>query len=154
MEIQILPAEEEAHFRFIAKNFEKTIALWEDYRVSEESVSVRVEQIKEWVNKEDSHITVACNKDKELLGFNSLFIAKDYNGSNYGKIVILFVLPAYRNMGVARKIKLEGEEWLRSKGIFKVITEIDAKNERMLAINQKAGFRIKSYVMERSLSDA
>lgn len=65
--------------------------------------------------------------------------------------MILYVHPDHRGQGVARRLKLEGEDWLRTQGARQVVTEIDAKNERMLAINRKAGFAVKSYVMVRDL---
>ena len=151
MDIKIQPADTDRRIRFVARFFEETIALWEKYEVTPESVAERVEQVREWVTKENSHITVAVTDEGDIVGFNSLFISKGYDGEPFGKIVILFVLPEFRRKGIAAQLKQEGEDWLRAQGVTKVITEIDAKNERMLEINRKVGFRVKSYTLEREI---
>jgi GNAT superfamily N-acetyltransferase len=144
-------AKSDEHLDFIAKHFEETIALWEDYQVTPESVQKRKDQIQEWATEENAHLTVAITPEHQIVGFNSLFITKDYSGNALGKIVILYVLPEHRGTGIAAVLKRDGESWLRSKGVNKVITEIDAKNERMLEINRKAGLRIKSYTFEKEI---
>jgi GNAT superfamily N-acetyltransferase len=137
--------------QFIAERFEETVALWEDYEVTADSVAKRLSQVDEWLADEKMHLTVAVTSDDEPVGFNSLYLTKDYDGKALGKIVIMYVLPEHRRSGIARRLKLEGEAWLRAKGATQVTTEIDAKNERMLDISKKAGFRIKSHTFVREL---
>ncbi|MFC1679152.1 GNAT family N-acetyltransferase [Elusimicrobiota bacterium] len=151
MDTTVAPATSEEHLDFIANHFEETIALWEEYQVTPKSVQKRKDQIKKWAAEENVHLTVASGRQAGVVGFNSLFVSKDYSGIAYGKIVILYVVPEHRGKGIAAKLKQEGESWLRSQGVKKVITEIDAKNERMLDINKKAGFRIKSHTFERDI---
>lgn len=88
----------------------------------------------------------------ETAGFNSLYLTEDYNGSLIGKILIFFVSPEHRDRGIAKALKDDGLNWFLAKGITKIVTEIDAKNKRMLDINNQAGFKIKSYVLEKELS--
>ncbi|MBN2383007.1 GNAT family N-acetyltransferase [bacterium] len=154
IDIAIVPATSEAHFSFIAQHFEETIALWEDYQVSSKSVQGRKDQLKKWIADDKVHLTVAVCKDEDVVGFNSLFITNDYSGNAYGKIVILYVLPEHRGKMIAASLKREGESWLKSRGITKVVTEIDAKNRRMLEISEKAGFQIKSYTFEKQIADS
>lgn len=151
MQNKVVRATSEEHLDFIARHFEETIALWEDYQVTRESVRKRKEQLKDWITDKNVHLTVATGPGQEAVGFNSLFITKDYSGNEYGKIVILFVLPEHRGKGIGASLKVDGESWLRSRGVKKVITEIDAKNERMLEISKKNGFRIKSYTFEKEI---
>ena len=91
----ILDATTDEHFRFIAERFEETIALWEDYEVTSESVAKRQRDITEWGGNEKVHLTVATDSEGAPVGFNSLFISEDYNGLPYGKIVILFLLIGF-----------------------------------------------------------
>lgn len=149
--IKIIVATTDIHIDYIARHYEETISLWENYQVTDVSIAKRKEQIRKWISDDDVHLTVAINHDGQPVGFNSLYIMTDYSGIKFGKIVILYVSPEYRNQGVARQLKIETETWLISKGISAVITEIDAKNERMLEINEKAGFSIKSYTFVKTL---
>ena len=151
MRIQIVPVTERPHIMFIAKRFEETISLWKDYEVTLESASKRVAQLTEWIKDATVHVTVAVTPENLAVGFNSLYVAKDYSGNPFGKIVIPYVSPEFRRQGVAAALKGEGETWLVSQGVTRVVAEIVAKNTRMLEINKKAGFRIKRFTMERKL---
>lgn len=153
MKISVRPARSEEDFEFIAQYFEATIALWEDYVVTPASIAKQKEQLQSWGNKDNAHLSIALTPELKHVGFNSLYISKSYDGSPYGKIVILYVLPEFRSQGIAAQLKKEGETWLKSQGVNKVQTEIDAQNQRMLEINQKAGFRIKSYTLEKTLDE-
>ncbi len=147
----IREATSEADIGFIARHFEDTIALWENYEVTKKSVTDREKLVSEWIAQAHTHFTVALAPDEGIVGFNSLWITEGNTKENCGKICILYVLPEYRGQGIARQLKLEGEKWLKSRGIRRVVTEIDAKNDRMLKISRQAGFRIKSLVMEKKL---
>jgi GNAT superfamily N-acetyltransferase len=140
----------ETDLDFIAARFEETIALWEEYEVTAASVAKQRANIEGWLAKEEMHLTVACLEGAPV-GWNSLYITRDYSGRPLGKIIILYVVPEHRGRGIARRLKEEGEAWLRAAGARQVITEIDAKNERMLEINRRAGFTVKSHTLVRDL---
>lgn len=151
MQIHICKAATDSDIEFVAKHFEETVSLWEDYSATEKSIAARVESVKKWLDDDNAHVTVAIADDGQILGFNTLWIFDGYSGEKLGKICILYVLPEFRGQAVAKQLKDEGEEWMRSKGAIAVITEIDAKNKRMLTISKKAGFAIKSYVLQKKL---
>ncbi|MBI5622538.1 MAG: GNAT family N-acetyltransferase [Elusimicrobia bacterium] len=151
MKTDIVPATTKEHFAFIAKRFEETITLWENYKATPTSVRKRKAQLLKWSKDKNVHLTVALGPSRKTVAFNSVYISKDYSGNAYGKIVILYVLPNFRGNGIAASLKAEGETWLRSMEVTKILTEIDAKNARMLKLNKKAGFKIKSYTFERGI---
>ncbi len=153
MDIIIQEAKSEADIDFIAKHFEETIALWENYEVTEKSIDNKKKSVKEWIKQTNTHITVALTSNGKIIGFNSLWITEGNSGEKCGKICILYIIPEYWGKGVAHKLKVEGEAWLKSQGIKRVITEIDAKNERMLKISKDAGFKIKSFLMEKKFTN-
>lgn len=153
MTIEIRPPRHEGELHFIAEGFEETIACWEDYQVTPERIAARVTQLNEWIENPDFHLVIALTSSGMPAGFNSLSAIRNYNGEPMGKVIILWVNPRFRRLGIGRALKREGEAWMRSRGIRRVRTEIDARNERMLQINQAAGFKIKSYVFERLLED-
>jgi GNAT superfamily N-acetyltransferase len=53
----------------------------------------------------------------------------------------LWVAEAHRGMGVARRLKERGEAWARSIGAEFLNTNVRIANARMLAINERAGFK-------------
>lgn len=154
MDVTVRKAGSESDIEFISRRFQETIALWEDYRVTEKSIVEQKGKVREWIRDEKMHLTVAVGPDGTTLGFNSLHVTKTYNGDPLGKIIILYVCPEYRKHGIGRHLKQEGENWMRSKGAQQVLTEIDARNSRMLQINKKAGFRTKSYMLVKDLSES
>jgi len=150
MPITVRLAGSDADIRFIAERFQETIALWEDYEVTPEKIAKQAEAVRKWAGDEKMHVTVA-EEDGNRIGFNTLYVMEDYSGRGMGKIIILFVIPEARGRGAAKALKLEGEDWLKARGVTQVMTEIDAKNERMLEINKKAGFRVKSHTFVRDI---
>lgn len=149
--VVIREAATDKDFDFVARNFEATIAQWEEYTVSEASVASRREEIRVWAREPDTHVTVAALPDGTPVGFNTLAVFKDYAGRDFGKVIILFVLEDRRRQGIGRKLKDEGECWLVSRGVDKVMTEIDARNEAALELNRRAGFEINSHTMVKRL---
>jgi GNAT superfamily N-acetyltransferase len=143
------PREED--LKFIAEGFENTIALWEEYQVTQEKVAKRMEFLRKWGEDENIHLTVVLDKNNQCRGFNSVHCIRDYNNNPMGKIIILYIQPEYRKMGLAKLLKEEGEEWLRQKGATAVLTEIDAANQRMLEIIPQAGFVKKSTTFIKQL---
>jgi mycothiol synthase len=50
-------------------------------------------------------------------------------------------LPAFRRQGLALAVKLAAARWGQAEGFERVLTENDAENEGMLAINEQLGYR-------------
>ena len=50
-------------------------------------------------------------------------------------------LPAFRRRGLALLVKLASARWAAEQGIERLMTENDAENERMLALNDRLGYR-------------
>ena len=63
----------------------------------------------------------------------------------------LWVHPAYRGLGIARVLKANGENWARSVGATFMNTNVQAENQRMLSVNEKAGFTLFRYNLRKRL---
>ena len=50
-------------------------------------------------------------------------------------------LPSHRRRGLALTTKAAAARWARSNGFERIVTENDAENEGMLALNQRLGYR-------------
>jgi len=66
-------------------------------------------------------------------------------------IVALWVHPAYRKIGIARKLKTDGESWAKSVGATFMNTNIHAGNRRMLELSEQAGFSLFRLNMRKRL---
>lgn len=66
-------------------------------------------------------------------------------------IAALWVHPAFRGIGIARTLKLRGEEWAKSVGATFLNTNVQRDNHRMLAINERAGFSVFRYNLRKRL---
>jgi GNAT superfamily N-acetyltransferase len=63
----------------------------------------------------------------------------------------LWVHPSYRRQGIAGVLKENGEAWARSIGAVFLNTNVHAENERMLAMNVRAGFAVFRYNLRKRL---
>ncbi len=70
MKVTIREANSPADIDFIARHFEETIALWENYEVTEESIAERRKSVGEWIKQSHTHLTVALAPDGQVIGFN------------------------------------------------------------------------------------
>jgi len=50
-------------------------------------------------------------------------------------------LPEFRRQGLALAVKLASARWARDAGFERVLTENDATNAGMLAVNERLGYR-------------
>jgi RimJ/RimL family protein N-acetyltransferase len=64
-----------------------------------------------------------------------------------GRIVTLWVHPDNRSKGLAKALKEQGIAWARAEGIKTIYTSVHPNNKRMLAINEKSGFKVNALEM-------
>jgi GNAT superfamily N-acetyltransferase len=64
----------------------------------------------------------------------------------------LWVHPKYRGLGIARALKLRGENWARSINASFINTNVHPGNHRMLELNNQAGFSLFRLNMRKRLS--
>jgi len=82
--------------------------------------------------------------DGDLAGFIAWkpFDEKDIKPDRYQNIKILFILPAYRRMGLAKAIRERALERMADQGFRGVVTTCWARNEGMIRLNQSMGFSL------------
>jgi len=57
----------------------------------------------------------------------------------------LWVHESYRRRGIARKLKLMGEEWALKKGCKMMDTNVNIDNAQMISLNKSLGYEIKRF---------
>jgi RimJ/RimL family protein N-acetyltransferase len=93
---------------------------------------------------------VVFNKE-EIVAF--YFIkAVNMANCNIGMIVTLWVLPSYRNKGIAKRLKELGVQWAINRNIDYLQTTVHSNNRRMMDINLKAGFKDYSNTLRMKIS--
>jgi RimJ/RimL family protein N-acetyltransferase len=50
-------------------------------------------------------------------------------------------LPEFRRRGLSVAVKLASARWAAANGYERIVTENDAENEGMLAVNRRLGYR-------------
>ncbi len=66
-------------------------------------------------------------------------------------LVSLWTEPEHRRHGLAQKLKQAVEEWGRKEGKKILTTTVFATNKKMVNLNEKLGYKIVSYNMEKEL---
>lgn len=66
-------------------------------------------------------------------------------------IKTLWIEADYRRRGLGTELKALGEEWARTNGVEKIMTQVMSENLTMLEMNKRKGFLLTKFVMEKSL---
>jgi ribosomal-protein-alanine acetyltransferase len=85
-------------------------------------------------------IGLAASADKEVVGF---VIARVdiHRNMRFGHILTVDVSPAYRRMGIARKLLTQIEELLKQKGATECRLEVRENNAAALSLYGKLGYK-------------
>ena len=83
--------------------------------------------------------------DGKSIGFIYLNLRSDYvegtDSSPVGYIEGLYVVPAYRKQGVAKKLVETGEIWSREKGCTQYASDTELENKASIAFHKSIGFK-------------
>lgn len=77
----------------------------------------------------------------EIVGVHVLRTSEEYERLGV-HIAGLWVREEFRSIGIARRLKQDGESWARRVGAEFLNTNVHRTNEAMLRINEKAGFTV------------
>ena len=122
----------------------------EGYHVSEEAVEQTYKVLGESEDNPKTHVIVARDKDERLVGFHWISIVLDDEDS--GRIESLWVDENYRRKGIATKLKVLGEIWMKENGAIQVLTTVFYVNKKMIDLNIKEGFTPGQVQMTKRLS--
>lgn len=141
------PAEHRAYLRLF---WDIPLALDRYFkRRSDEFVEEWMESARAKETELDTFSGIALHRD-EIVGVHILRVFEEYERLGV-HIAGLWVREGYRGIGIARRLKEDGEVWARRLGAAFLNTNVQAGNERMLGINEKAGFAVYRLNMRKDL---
>ena len=77
-----------------------------------------------------------------ILGHTIVRVEADEAGAPVGLFSTTYVDPASRLLGIADQLLEVGEAWFRAQGLPAAMTHTSAKNDKLIRLYQKRGYRI------------
>ncbi len=87
-------------------------------------------------------VFVVENDTSAILGHTIVRVEPEGTGGRVGLFSTTYVDPAARRLGIADQLLEAGEQWIRAQGLAAAITHTTAKNEKLIRLYQKHGYRI------------
>ena len=104
-----------------------------------------IERVKFHLNPENciGAILVAEDAGQGIVGHTILRVENDEELGRFGLFSTFYVVPEYRNIGIASRFIEAGEEWMADNGMdtFRTFTATD--NERLHRLMRRHGYEIE-----------
>ncbi len=88
-----------------------------------------------------AQVIVACDADGMICG-HTIYRIEQQAEERFGLISTTYVLPAYRQSGIASRLLQSAHDWFLSHGIYSSNTWTSATNTKLIALYQKHGYTI------------
>lgn len=88
-----------------------------------------------------AQVIVACDADGMICG-HTIYRIEQQAEERFGLISTTYVLPAYRQSGIASRLLQSAHDWFLSHGIYSSNTWTSATNTKLIALYQKHGYHI------------
>ena len=118
-------------------------------RRTDEFVESWARSARERETPDNTFSGIALHGEK-IVGLHLLRFYEEYEGPA-AHIAGLWVHPDYRRIGIARRLKIDGEAWARSVGARFLNTNVMPENAAMLRLNQAEGFHVFRLNMRKDL---
>lgn len=119
-----------------------------DHSYSEECVARALDDLRNSVH--GCHVVLVRSQENELVGMHWVKL-EARSDRTFGNVVSLWVHRDHRRQGVATRLKELVEIWLRSNGASEIRTHVYMENSKMLALNQKLGYKAVLVGMAKDL---
>ena len=117
---------------------ELILELWTDCRFDEEYENCKC------ILSSENEICYLVKKQESYIAFIHLTIRTDYvEGATELPVVYveaLFVKPAYRKLGIGKKLVHAGKEWGRQKGCKQFASDTEFHNQASIDFHKQTGF--------------
>ena len=113
------------------------------FQVNEKTISERLEQLMK--AKPDDFFQVALSEKGKIVGYHFMNKFKTPHGLMAADIQTIWVDPSFRKQGIAKSLKIQGEQWAKEQKLDHISTFVHGKNEAMIDHNKKLEFEIVGY---------
>ena len=118
----------------------------DDFIVTDDLNQKRTEYYKDIILK---GYFKAAYHDGKLVGFHAIKLMEQ--DVIFAHIATFWVHSDHQRTGIGRQLKMQGEEWARTMNCRYIQTSVHLNNPRMLEINEKAGYKVISQIMQKTL---
>jgi GNAT superfamily N-acetyltransferase len=91
-----------------------------------------------------AEVFLAEDQAKELLGHTIVRVERDEAGEAFGLFSTTFVVPAARRSGVATRLLLAGEAWMRAHQLPEAATFTGDHNTKLIQLYQRHGYTLSA----------
>ncbi|MBC87379.1 MAG: hypothetical protein CL677_09400 [Bdellovibrionaceae bacterium] len=116
----------------------------------EDRIKVANKFMQELQDPKEKYHCLAAFVNDQIVGSHFLDRYK-IDGKNACHIHGLWIDPEYRNKGIAKTLKLMGEDWARSKDCQLMDSNVYATNKEMISLNKSLGYEIARYNFRKEL---
>lgn len=121
----------------------------DNYSINTEEIEITIKRLVEKHKSHDIFCYIA-EEDNIIISF----IWAEINGNHKDTIDIfsLWTDEKYRGQGIASKLKIELEKWVKSEtDAKKISTTVSVKNKGMIELNEKLGYKIMYHKMIKTI---
>lgn len=120
-----------------------------EFPTDEKMILDRLKHFKEKFNQED-FFQVAVDGQK-IVGFHLIKKHPHFNNKNVGNVYTLWVSNEYRQTGIAKELKKQGEDWAKKSNLDHLYTWVHVDNSKMLNLNKKLGYEPTNIKMVKKI---
>lgn len=148
LKIRDINFDDEAELKLLAKLYVSVPLSWDsEYSFTEETVQKNYEWL---LAKKDFLKCLVVTDHSQIVGIHILI--KEPSSQDCS-IKTLWLEDQFRKQGIGSRLKQMGEDWARTMGAKKLVTQVMSNNPTMLEINKKKGFVFTKFEMEKRLED-
>jgi GNAT superfamily N-acetyltransferase len=89
-----------------------------------------------------ARVLLATIGEGKIIGHIILRREHDPDGSGYGLISTIYILPDYRRLGIADRLLMAGEAWFVGLGLGRSSTWTSATNPKLIRLCEKHGYAV------------
>lgn len=94
---------------------------------------------------DDAVVFLACDQNKNIIGFAQVQIRHDYvegcKTNDVGYLEGIFLQPEYRSFGIGKMLVEKAIKWAKEKGCTEFASDCELSNEESVKFHEAVGFR-------------
>ena len=103
------------------------------------------EEFGSLLKDDDAVVFLACDQNKNIIGFAQVQIRHDYvegcKTNDVGYLEGIFLQPEYRSFGIGKMLVEKAVKWAKEKGCTEFASDCELSNEESVKFHEAVGFR-------------